>query len=97
MNEIWNKLLAFIGARQQAYVITFGSRVKRSGAQKAVLADLAKFCRAHTTTWDDNQRKSDVLIGRREVFLRIQEHLQLSTEELAELYALIPKPKEPEA
>jgi hypothetical protein len=94
LNELWSDIVAFVGNRQYAYATVFGNRVKRSGEQKVVLADLAKFCRANASTWDDDAAKRDVLIGRREVWLRIQEHLNLTPTEMAELYALIPKPKD---
>jgi hypothetical protein len=51
-----------------------------------VLQDLAKFCRATETTFHADQRLSDVLIGRREVFLRISQHLNLTQDQLWELY-----------
>jgi len=51
-----------------------------------VLSDLAKFCRASETTYHLDQRMSDVLIGRREVFLRIAHHLELTEHELWGLY-----------
>jgi len=51
-----------------------------------VLADLAKFCRASETTFHVNPRVSDVLIGRREVFLRIAHQLQLTDDQLWDLY-----------
>ena len=51
-----------------------------------VLSDLAKFCRASETTFHADPRLSDVLIGRREVWMRIQMHLRLTDEQLWELY-----------
>ena len=51
-----------------------------------VLSDLAKFCRANASTYQADPRLSDVLIGRREVWLRIQHHLQLSDDQLWHLY-----------
>jgi len=51
-----------------------------------VLADLAKFCRANETTFHVNPRVSDALIGRREVFLRVAHHLNLSDDQLWDLY-----------
>ena len=55
---------------------------------RAVLGDLALFCRMFTTTHDPNQTEDPkVLEGRRQVFLRIQEHLQFSP---MQLYALHP-------
>jgi hypothetical protein len=51
-----------------------------------VLADLAKFCRAHESTFHPTSAISDRLDGRREVWLRIQQHLNLSNDELWKLY-----------
>lgn len=51
-----------------------------------VLSDLAKFCRASETTYHLDQRMSDILIGRREVWLRVSQHLHLTDQQLWELY-----------
>lgn len=51
-----------------------------------VLEDLAKFCRANQTTFHTNPRLSLILQGRHEVWVRIQQHLQLSDEQLWALY-----------
>lgn len=59
-----------------------------------VLTDLAKFCRASETTYHADQRLSDVLIGRREVFLRIAQHLHLTDEQLWNLYGNHQLPEE---
>jgi len=59
-----------------------------------VLSDLAKFCRANTSTYQADPRLSDVLIGRREVWLRIQHHLQLSDDQLWHLYGNNQLPEE---
>jgi hypothetical protein len=55
-----------------------------------VLADLAKFCRAHETCFHPDARAHAVAEGRREVFLRIQRHLNLSDEQLWQLYGVQP-------
>lgn len=78
----WLEAFEFVRHRSRHYNAVF--RQPESG--KAVLYDLAKFCRANKTTWNDDPHKRDVLIGRREVWLRIQEHLNLSPEELTDLY-----------
>ncbi len=71
------RIKAFILGRQTAYRRTFG------GAPGAVvLNDLAKFCRAYDSVYHDNQRLTDIAIGRNEVWLRIQNHLKLSPDEL---------------
>lgn len=51
-----------------------------------VLTDLATFCRANESTFHQDQAISDRLDGRREVWLRLQHHLQLTDEQLWSLY-----------
>lgn len=51
-----------------------------------VLKDLAKFCRAYDTTFHADARLSAALEGRREVWLRIQKHLNLDADEIYKLY-----------
>lgn len=57
-----------------------------SPAGQAVLIDLAKFCRANATCFDADPRVNAALEGRREVWLRIQQHLNLTPEQLVALY-----------
>lgn len=52
---------------------------------KVVLKDLARFCRAHESTFDADPRVHAGLEGRREVWLRIEEYLRLTPEQLWEL------------
>lgn len=74
------QLRAFIFGRRAAYVRTF-----QNPAAQPVLEDLARFCRAAESTFDTDPRVSAVLEGRREVWLRIQQHLRLSPEEVFQL------------
>jgi hypothetical protein len=67
--------------RRQAYRDLFAGPV---GA--IVLQDLMKFCRANETCFDLDPRIHAALEGRREIWNRIQNHLQLSPEELWKLY-----------
>ncbi len=53
-----------------------------------VLKDLAKFCRAHNSTFNKDPRIQANLDGRREVWLRIQENLNLSTDEIYALHGV---------
>lgn len=53
-----------------------------------VLRDLARFCRAHQTTFHQDPRIHAVLEGRREVWLKIEEHLQLTMEQIYELHKI---------
>jgi hypothetical protein len=73
--------LEFLRGRKRNYQLAFGSP-----AGQVVLQDLVKFCRACETTYDADPRIHAALEGRREVFLRIQQHLNLSSEQLFSLY-----------
>lgn len=53
-----------------------------------VLADLAKFCRAHESTFNVDARAHAVAEGRREVWLRIQKNLHLTDEQIFALYGV---------
>lgn len=72
----------FLRRRKSSYQLAFGSP-----AGELVLEDLAKFCRANQTCFDPDPRIHAVLEGRREVFLRIQQHLNLTSEQLFQLYS----------
>ena len=71
----------FVFARQTAYRVTF-----RGPRADIVLKDLAKFCRANDSTFHPDARVSDVMIGRREVWLRIQQNLNLSSDDLWKMF-----------
>ncbi len=51
-----------------------------------VLRDLAHFCRANETCFHADPRIHAVAEGRREVWLRIQHHLNLNSEQLLAIY-----------
>lgn len=72
----------FLSRRRNAYCKTF---LTPYGDE--VLADLAKFCRAHQTTFHQDARAHAVAEGRREVWLRIQQHLQLSDKDIWAIYS----------
>lgn len=75
------KLNPMVLKRRRAYLATF------SGPNgKQVLADLRRFCRATLPTADvNNPNVTYLLEGRREVFLRILSHMQITEDELFEL------------
>ena len=80
--EAFNRAISFLWTRKRAYKLTFGSL---SGQE--VLMDLAPFCRAMETTVVFGDRdKMLIAEGRRQVFIRITQHLHLSAEELYALY-----------
>lgn len=67
--------------RRYAYQKTFNGPYGQE-----VLVDLAKFCRAHEPTFDPDARIHALTEGRREVWLRIAQHINLSQEQLWKLY-----------
>jgi len=70
----------FLSRRRFAYQATF-----TSPTGEEVLADLARFCRATQSTFHTDPRVAAMLDGRREVFLRIQQHLRLTDDQLWKL------------
>ncbi len=78
--ELKDKLRAFIYTRQWNYKQTFKGPVAET-----VLRDLARFCRANTSTFHPDARLHAMAEGRREVWLRIQSHLNLTPAELFRL------------
>lgn len=60
---------------------------------KEVLKDLAKFCRAHESTFNADPRLHAMLEGRREVWLKIQEMLNLTIEEVYDLHIIHSTPQ----
>ena len=68
--------------RKQAYTKTF----EKNLAVETVLADLANFCRAGKSTFDPDPRVHALLEGRKEVWLRIANHLNLTEAELYDVF-----------
>lgn len=77
----WMRAFDFLRRRKMQYQFTFDSP---SGV--AVLKDLARFCRAAKTEFHPDARIHAALSGRREVFLRIVEHLTFTPEALTDIY-----------
>jgi|TARA_R110002126_G_scaffold73586_1_gene183470 hypothetical protein len=67
----------FLKERGQKYRHTF-----KGINGEAVLDDLAKFCRANESTFHADARVEGIMQGRREVWLRIANHLNLTNDEL---------------
>ncbi len=72
----------FIATRQQSYQQVFGGSGKFI---TEVLGDLARFCRANESSFHPDPRVHAVLEGRREVYLRIEQHLKLSVDDLTRI------------
>ena len=80
--SFWDKLQLALGARQYAYRATF-----KGPLAEDVLKDLARFCRAAESTFHENDRMQSKFDGRREVWLRIAHHLNLTPDDLWRLYS----------
>lgn len=82
-----HKVLDFFRSRAASYRLTFPNPIYHP-----VLKDLAKFCRVNTSLGiigSDGLIDKDrtlIAIGRNEVWLRIQQHLNLSPTELYAVY-----------
>lgn len=81
--ELYHRILDVLRLRGRHYRLLFNMQ---KGEARAVLADLSRFCHMNETAYNPDDRKTYVLIGRQEVFLRIQHHLKLQPDEL---YALL--------
>lgn len=80
--------LEFLRQRKTAYHLVF--RLDQP-ADMEVLRDLAWFCRANESCVVPGDRDRTLLLeGRREVYLRIVQHLKLTPEQLFELYSYRP-------
>lgn len=81
MTERVVKAKNYLQQRKRAYGLTF------TGVHgESVLKDLAKFCRANESCFHPDPRVHAALEGRREVFLRIQQHLGLSEDQMFNLF-----------
>lgn len=67
--------------RRYAYQTTF-----RGPLADEVLRDLARFCRANQSTFHTDDRAHALAEGRREVWLRIANHLNLPPDRLWAIY-----------
>ena len=82
MKEWIERIKRVLFERRYAYQKTF-----QGPLAEVVLKDLARFCRAHQSTFNENDRAHVLAEGRREVWLRLQHHLKLTPEQLWELYS----------
>lgn len=82
MSEIIDGIKRVLLSRKQAYERTFDSK---NADSMIVMKDLARFCRADKSTFHEDPRVAANLDGRREVWLRIQQYLNLSSDELWEI------------
>lgn len=83
MGEKESVLRQKLSYRQGAYILTFD---RNDDQNRIVMEDLAVFCRASESTFHADPRMHAVLEGRREVFLRIMDHIGLTPEEFFAKY-----------
>lgn len=81
LTEKIGKTIDSIRQRKLAYQLAFGSP-----AGKAILDDLAKFCRATESCFDADPRVEAALLGRQEVWLRIMHHMNMPSDQIFKLY-----------
>lgn len=68
--------------KKRAYGFAFN---KENVAAQAVLADLAQYCRANSTTYSTDAREHAFREGRKDVWHRIQKYMNLSEFEIDRL------------
>lgn len=83
LNDLVRRAFEFLVGRKRAYRRVFNTESRDA---QAVLEDLARFCRAHASTGSQDPAVAARLDGRREVWLRIQQHLRLDDETLWNLF-----------
>ena len=83
--SLFDPIRDFISRRRNAYCKTFQGPLGQE-----VLCDLARFCRASESTFHPDPRLHAVAEGRREVWLRIARHLQMTDEQLWALHGAEP-------
>ena len=91
MNQVVDRLIA---AKERAALVFDSLRLRKrdfehtfkSPSGQAVLKDLARFCRVCTPCYEGDRDLHLIAEGRREVFLRIAQHLNLSPDDLFTLY-----------
>lgn len=82
-DEKRERALSLLRQRKTSYGRVFLDGGATPDDVKTVLDDLAWFCRADRSTFHANTHMAARLDGRREVWLRIQEHLALTVDQLA--------------
>ena len=84
MASVLEQAMDFIRNRKRCYQLTFQLN---QPANVEVLEDLARFCRAkESCAIPGDHDRTMLLLGRQEVWLRLQQHLQLPPEVLFSLY-----------
>lgn len=85
LRDVATETERLLRARQTAYHRVFSGSGSADDVV-AVVRDLARFCRASNSTFRADAREHAQLEGRREVWLRIRDHLDLPFDELMQRY-----------
>jgi hypothetical protein len=83
-------VLEFLRQRKASYIFGRPALIRKeqpTPQADMMLADLARFCRAHGSCFGATDRDTYVLIGRKQVWDRLTEHLHLSEAQLLDLYS----------
>lgn len=88
MRTLLDRARDFLARRRTAYVKTFMNPMGQE-----VLVDLSQFCRANQSTFHPDARAHAVAEGRREVWLRIAQHLNLTDDQLWQIYGRANQPR----
>lgn len=82
-----NVIMDFLRSRKQAYRAVFnGDDGNLSLKGGDVLEDLSRFCHAGESAYHQDERVTLIMLGRQEVWLRIQHQLQLTDDQLWSIY-----------
>ncbi len=95
--ELKAQTIEYLRRRKTSYFFGFKAlmqRVKPTPQADMMIADLARFCRAMDDLTGTTDRETYILIGRRQVWLRIMQHHYMSPEELYDLYSRFKQPTE---
>jgi hypothetical protein len=76
----------FMEARRLAYAAVFVHGGSTPEQRELVRRDLKKFCRAEVSTYATDARDHAMLEGRRDTWLRIENHATKSLDELLAIY-----------
>lgn len=78
----------YLRNRKRAYSAVFSGKGEE-GDIEFVMLDLAHFCRAYSTTFSESHARMSNAEGRREVYLRILDHVSLDHDTLMQRYGTL--------
>lgn len=97
--SLYRNTIEYLHARKRSYFTLITKALRKQPTtpdDTMALADLARFCRATQDCLGADERQTYILIGRRQVWLRITQHLSLTPKELFDIYSQYPPPKDDE-